>query len=136
MDHLLPKSPQSNRVKKGKAFHNIGQQRLNTVKYLSGCSNPTVYRAVLKSSPDSVVKTICDAALNVQRGAGVTLSKSEKTLFGKHRKSINTLISKTVPIAKKRKVLSQRGGAFWIPALISAALSGLGPALFGALRPQ
>jgi hypothetical protein len=104
---------------------------LNTVKYLSVCHDPAAYKAVLKSAPDTVVKTICNAALNVQKGGRVTLNDQQKKLFGKHRKSIEALVSKKVPLSKKRKVLSQRGGAFWIPAMIGAALGALGINLFG-----
>ena len=112
----------------------IGDQRKarkRTVKYLSVVRDPKVYSAVVKSSPDSVVKTICDAALNVQRGDRVSLNGSQKKLFSKHRSSIAALASKKVTLARKRKILAQRGGAFFIPALIGAAISGLGSLLFG-----
>jgi hypothetical protein len=49
--------------------------RKRTVKYLSVCRDPGAYSVVIKTSPDSVIKSICNAALNVQRGDRVTLSK-------------------------------------------------------------
>jgi hypothetical protein len=102
-----------------------------TVKYLSVCRDPKAYNAVVKSAPDGVIKTICNAALNVQRGGSVTLSNAQRTLFGRHRRDIAKLVSKKISVKSKRKLIGQRGGAFWIPALIGAALGGLGSTLFG-----
>lgn len=110
--------------------------RRRTIEYLCVCRNPAAYKAVIKSAPDAVVKTICNAALNVQRGRSVSLTNAQKALFRKHRTSINRLVSKDVSVASKKKLLSQRGGAFWIPALIGAAASALGTALFGNRNPQ
>jgi hypothetical protein len=77
-----------------------------------------------------VLKTICNAALNVERG-GIKLSPAQKTLFRQHRQQIANLTSHRVGLPSKRRILEQRGGAFWIPALVGAAISGLGSALFG-----
>jgi len=49
-----------------------------TVKYLSVCSDPTTYRSVVRTASDPVIKTICNAALNVERG-DVRLSNSQKS---------------------------------------------------------
>jgi hypothetical protein len=105
-----------------------------TVKYLGVCRDAKAYNAVIKSAPDSVVRSICDAAANVQRGAGVNLTNRQQVLFRQHGSSINKLVSKTFPLSSKRRLLSQRGGAFWIPALIGAAVSALGSSLFGGTR--
>ncbi len=102
----------------------------HTVRYIGICNNPSAYRSVIRAAPDSVLKTICNAALNVERG-GIKLSPARKTLFRQHRKKIAKLTSRRVGQSSKRRILEQRGGAFWIPALIGAAISGLGSALFG-----
>lgn len=107
------------------------QLKKRTVKFLSVCRDPKVLSSVIRASPDSVIKTICNAALNVQRGGRVSLGNSQKVLFRNHSGRIAKLVSKNLSIAQKRKLLSQKGGAFWIPALISAALGGLGSLLFG-----
>jgi hypothetical protein len=101
-----------------------------TVKYIGVCKEPCAYRSVVRAAPDSVLKTICNAALNVERG-GIKLSPAQKTLFRQHRQQIANLTSHRVGLPSKRRILEQRGGAFWIPALIGAAISGLGSALFG-----
>jgi len=121
----LPTVPKSKQVRKQQ------QLKKRTVKFLSVCRDPKVVSSVIRSSPDSVIKTICNAALNVQRGGRVSLSNADKIRFRKHSEQIAKLVSKKLSVAKKRKLLSQRGGAFWIPALIGAALGGLGSTLFG-----
>ena len=107
------------------------QLKKRTVKFLSVRRDPKVLSSAIRASPDSVIKTICNAALNVQRGGRVSLGNSQKVLFRNHSGRIAKLVSKNLSIAQKRKLLSQKGGAFWIPALISAALGGLGSLLFG-----
>jgi ABC-type methionine transport system ATPase subunit len=99
------------------------------VKLLAVCKDPKVRSVILSRSPDSVIKTICNAALNVEQG-DLALTKQQKTAFRKHRNQIHKLTSRHVPLSAKRKVL--RGGAFPIlPLLLSAAISTLGPLLFG-----
>ena len=99
-------------------------------KLLSVCRDPRVRKSIIAHSPDALVKTICNAALNVERGE-VVLNKKQKAELGKYRSQIAKLTSRSIPIAKKRKILNQKGGAFpIIPILLSAALSTLGPLLF------
>lgn len=101
-----------------------------TVKYLSVCNDPATYRSVVRISSDPVIKTICNAALNVERG-DVRLSNPQKKLFRKHRKAIAKLTSPKVGLPSKRRILVQKGGFAFIPALIGAAISGLSGLLFG-----
>ena len=100
-----------------------------TIKYLATCNNPRAVRECLRAAPDSVVKCICNAAYNVERG-DVVLTPKQKALFGKHRKLIAKLTSHTGSIQAKRKVLQSQKGGFIIPALIGAAISALGNLLF------
>jgi hypothetical protein len=100
-----------------------------TVKYLTVCNSPRAVRECVRASPDSVVKCICNAAYNVERG-DVVLSPKQRALFSKHRKLIANLTSRTGSIQAKRKVLQSQKGGFLIPALIGAAVSALGNLLF------
>jgi hypothetical protein len=106
-----------------------------TVKYLATCTNPRAVRECLRAAPDSVVKCICNAAYNVERG-DVVLTPKQKALFGKHRKIIAKLTSHTGSLQAKRKVLQSQKGGFIIPALIGAAISALGNLLFPNLLPH
>jgi phosphohistidine swiveling domain-containing protein len=91
-----------------------------------------VYRGVLKSAPDGVIKSICNAAFNVERG-DVRLTPAQRHLFSLHRKKIARLTSNEGSIASKRAVIArQKGGFPFIPSLIGTALGALGGKLFGA----
>ena len=103
------------------------------VKFLSVCSDPKTFRLVVREAPESVIKIICNAAFNAERG-DVRLTKAQKVLFRKHRQRISLLTSPRPTLAAKRRLLSassQSGGAFFIPALLSAVLGSLGSTIFG-----
>jgi hypothetical protein len=102
-----------------------------TVKYLSVCDCPRAYKRVIKAAPDSVIKSICNAAVNVERG-DIGLTREQRRLFRAHRKRIAKLTSRDTSIGSKRKVIqSQHGGFPFIPILIGTALGALGGKLFG-----
>ena len=105
----------------------------HTIKYLATCTDPRAYSAVTRAAPAGVVKGICNAAFNVEQG-DVKLTPKQKALFRTHRKDIATLTSPRASLARKRKVIqSQKGGFFFIPALISAAIGAIGSKLIGSL---
>ena len=102
-----------------------------TVKYLSVCKSPRAYNAVLRAAPDSVIKSIANAAYNVERGP-LSLSAKQKALFRAHRKAIAAITSPAVGIKRKRQFIgSQTGGFPFIPLLIGSALGAFGSRLFG-----
>jgi quercetin dioxygenase-like cupin family protein len=104
-----------------------------TLKYLATCTDPRAYIAVTRAAPARAIQDICNAAFNVEQG-DIHLSPKQKALFRTHRKDIATLTSPRVTLARKRKVIvSQKGGFFFIPALISAAIGALGSTLLGKL---
>jgi len=102
------------------------------IKLLEVCNNPTVTRAILKTAPESVIKTICNAALNCYRG-DVQLSPKQKHILKRFRKQIEALCSKSIGIKFKRRILVQKGGAIWIPLLIGSVLTTLGHQIFSKL---
>ena len=100
-------------------------------KLLAECKDPRVRSAILNGARDKLVKTICNAVLNVERG-DIALNKRQKQVFKKHRKAISKLTSRRYSLGQKRKFLKLKGGAFpIIPILLSTALTALGSALFG-----
>lgn len=100
-----------------------------TVKYLAVCKDPAVFRQVVQSAPDSVVKSICNASLNAISG-DVVLTGAQLKHLGKFRKSVIYLTLKTVPLPRKRALLlskdEQAGGFAFVPLLLGAALGSLG----------
>ena len=113
--------------------HNKNPTVKRTVKYLAICNSPRAVRECIRASPDSVVKCICNAAYNVERGE-VVLSPKHKALFGKHRKLIAKLTSRAGSLQTKRKVLQSQKGGFIIPALIRIAVAAFGDQLFSAIK--
>lgn len=102
-----------------------------TVQYLSVCRDPKIRHLILQKSSDGVVKAICNAALNAERG-DVALTPQQKRLFSRHRKHISLLTARNVPLKKKRQALVQRGGflQFLLPALLGPVISTIGNLLF------
>ena len=119
---------------KSKAITAKGIKR--TVKYLATTRNPRIQQLILRSTPASVIKSICNAALNAQRGE-IRLTPSEKRTLAKHRDLIAALVDEQSSIERKRSklisstspsALKQKGkgiGAL-IPILLSTVLSTLG----------
>ena len=103
-----------------------------TIKFLSGTNNPHVVSSVIANSSDPVIKSICNAALNVAKGS-VHLKKKQKKILSANRELIQQLIQKGEPVQAKRKILVQSGGsvlAALVPTILSVVLSSLGSALF------
>ena len=112
------------------APHKPSTTTKRTVKYLSICHNPKVQQQVIKQAPDSVIKAICNAAVNAERG-DVHLTEANKKLFRKNRSKIAVLTSRSKSLKDKRRTLEQKGGAFFLAPLISSVLGALGSAIFG-----
>ncbi len=102
------------------------------IKLLEVCNNPTVTRAILKTAPERVMKTICNAALNCNVG-DVQLFPKQKHILKRFRKQIEALCSKSIGINFKRRILVQKGGATSIPLLIGSVLTTLGHQIFSKI---
>ncbi len=115
------------------AKKNQSQQLLKrTIKYLAVCQkHPKQIHSILKQSPDNVVKSICNAAVNAYRG-NIALSPKAKKQFHNKRKIFELLTNKNIPLrVKRRNLLNQKGGALpLIPILLSTILSAVGSAFF------
>ena len=103
--------------------------RKRTIKFLAVSKDPKINTDIIKRDPKVVIKTICNAAENIIRG-NINLTPEQKRVFNEHKRLILELRTRKVPIDKKRDLIIQDGGAFWIPLLVSAALSTLGSLLF------
>ena len=99
------------------------------IKLLAVNPDPVQNLALVKNAPDDVIKTICNAAYNVTHGS-IPLKPKQKTFFRKYKAPISKLVEQGPSITQKRKTLVQKGGAFFLPMLLSAVLSTLGSALF------
>ncbi len=103
--------------------------RKQYIKFLARSRNTKPNVALLKNSPDDVIKILCNACLNASCGQ-VKLTPSQKKILNKYKNPISKLATKGPSIKQKRRVLVQKGGAIFLPILLSAVLSTLGSALF------
>ncbi len=117
-------------------IYNAGSRKFSplkdTIKFLSFCQDKRIHKDILSRAPPNVIKRICDAALNAREGQ-VILSKKQKQLLARHRKTIEKLLQKSIPVERKRRVLVQQGGgiaAVIIPVILSAVLEALGSKIF------
>ena len=98
------------------------------IKFLQVNKDPSALRATLKNAPDSVIKTICNIALNAQQG-DVAIRPFLQRILRRHKNKINALISQTKSLKTKRRLL-QHGGFAFLPALLAAVLPTLGGLVF------
>jgi hypothetical protein len=100
-----------------------------TVKYLAVAPNEVALRTAIKTAPDSVIKSLSDIALNAAKGH-INIPPAHKNKLSRNRKAILALTKKNVSIRRKRRILTQKGGFAWIPALVGTVISILGRRLF------
>jgi len=105
------------------------------IKLMEVCNDPKVIHALMNAAPDTVIKAICNIAINCFRGDFKLTDKQKKTLK-KYRKPISKLTSSTIPVNHKRKILAQEGGAIWIPLLVGSVLTTLGHKIFEAFQSK
>ena len=101
----------------------------STIKFLSRCKDPRIISEIISKSPDNVIKTICNAALNAAQGE-VPLTRKQKRVLSANRPLISKLIQKGESAKSKKKLLTQTGGSIIVPAILSAVLAALGSRLF------
>ena len=78
-------------------------------------ARPKLRRAILAHSDGELINSVGECALNVLQ-VNVKLSKCAKRRLRKFRRQLGTVADKHVPVARKKKVIIQRGG-FLVPRL-------------------
>ena len=94
-----------------------------TVKFLSVAPDSKVAKAVIQKAPDAIIRAISNAALNARQGA-VSVPPHLKTLFRHHNHYFDFLIDRKRPIALKRRLILQTGGA--LPIIVPLLATVLG----------
>ena len=77
---------------------------------------------ILKSASDSVYKSICNAFFNLAQNPDINLPLNQRKNLKRYNKSIKQIIDPQVKIFKKRRII-QRGGGFFLAALLPTVLS-------------
>lgn len=85
--------------------------------------------AILKSCPNSLIKSVCECVLNLLKG-NLPISKQVKTRLTPYKRTLRKLAQKKVPLFKKRRLLIQKGEGF-LSLLIPAAVSVLSTLIHG-----
>jgi hypothetical protein len=112
---MLPQNVTTNRNKRKKTYIK------RYIKLLAVNQDPVLNLSLLKAAPDAVIKTLCNAAYNLTNGS-VRLTNNQKRFFRKYKIPITELVQPATSIRRKRNLLVQRGGGFFIPALLTAVL--------------
>ena len=97
----------------------------HTLNFLCVCTSQKVLKCVLSWASNSVIKSICNAAYNLERGP-IELPNKIKALFAKHRKQISILSNKSLSISQKRKFLLSGGLLPLVPVLLKTITSSIG----------
>jgi hypothetical protein len=109
----------------------LGREIKRTVKFMGVCRDPRVQRNILQTAPDAVYKSFCNAFYNVAENPDINLKKLNRKALVRYQPIIRKIVAPNVKIRQKRKII-QRGGGFFLaavlPAVISTALEFLGSA--------
>jgi len=93
---------------------------------------PKLRRVIIANSDKELLTSISECALNVLKG-NVKLSVCKKRKLRKFRRQLRTVVDKHVPLARKKKLIIQRGG-FLVP-LLSAVLPTLATLIYDHFNP-
>lgn len=120
----MPRACASSRGQRGGA----AAKTTKTLEFLRDCHDPEVVKVILKHASPGLLKSLCNIALNAVRGEDISFTPQQKKLFRKHKAAIVALANRDISLASKKRIL-QRGGGFFIPALIGGVLSLLGSSI-------
>ena len=95
--------------------------RMSTLKHLKLLNKTKKKSAFLKKCPNTVIKGVCECALNLLKG-NISITKRQKNKLIPYKRVLRRLGEKKVPLFKKRRLLVQKGEGF-LSVLIPAAIS-------------
>ena len=90
-------------------------------------------KAILANGGRHLVNSISECALNVLKG-NVKLSSCRKKKLAKFQRQLRSVVDKSLPLARKKKLILQRGG-FLVP-LLAAVVPTLGTLLYEHFKPS
>ena len=91
-------------------------------------ANPKLRTAIVKSSDNELIKTLCDCCLNTLNG-NHKINNCLKRKLIKYRGTLRSLSTRGTSLKKKRLLLAQKGG--FLPLLLGSILSGVIGSLIG-----
>ena len=94
------------------------RRNLNTLEMLHK-ARPSGRRLILSNAGPDLLNTLCEIALNILNGK-IPLTRRQYLMLQKKKNQIRTLASRSVSITKKKRLVNQSGGAFFLPAIAAA----------------
>ena len=82
-------------------------------------ARPASRRVILKNASADFLDTICEISLNILNGK-IPLTRKQYTQLKKRKTQLRTLASRCTSIYRKKQVVNQSGGAFFLPAIAAA----------------
>ena len=99
----------------------VVRRALPILKTLAG-AKPKLKKAIIKYASPDLVMAISEIALNMLKGI-IKLTPQQKQRLSRYKKEFRSLAKKNVSVAKKRKLLIQKGGGAGLAALIPIAIA-------------
>ena len=104
--------------------------KMSTIEQLKLLNKAKKKSAFLKKCPNSVIKGICECAVNLLRG-NIPITKQKKNKLVSYKRTLRRLGDRKVPLFKKRRLLVQKGEGF-LSILLPAAVSILSSLIHGS----
>ena len=99
----------------------VVRRALPTLKTLAG-ANTKLRKAIIQHASPDLVKAIAEIVLNMLKGV-IKLTPHQKQRLSRYKKQFYSLAKKGVSIAKKRKLLLQKGGGAGLAAILPIAIA-------------
>ncbi|MCP4458738.1 MAG: hypothetical protein GY816_12055 [Cytophagales bacterium] len=93
-------------------------------------AKPKLRKAILNEVDNDTIRCLCDCSHNVLNG-NIALSPKQKKQLTKYRKKLRQLTDIKEPLAFKRKLLVQQGGA--LPVALLAPIIAIASALLSKI---
>ena len=97
-------------------------QSKRSIKFIAVCPFHNIITLIIRKSHITVVKSICNAALNAAEG-DIGLSSSEKSIFHQHQPTFRFLTDRSVSLSRKREFLLRNRNHILSSGLLSLLLS-------------
>lgn len=98
------------------------EKNVDFLKILSKCKS-NMRKVILTNADKDLINTICECVHNCLNG-NIELNNEIKTKLKRHKNDLRNLVGRNKSLKIKKKILSQKGGAF-LPLLLSTVLGGL-----------
>ena len=90
------------------------------LQMLNRTHNAKLRKAILEYADAELISALCECAHIILRGT-VRLTPQEKVRLRRYRTDLHSIVNKKTAVARKRRILQQKGG--FLPALLAPLAS-------------